>query len=62
MSKNNTMENTFRPYNALEIKAKRESNHFLTKIENERRSSFNVELYLKYLDAQRKTEKRDTRS
>lgn len=56
------MENTFRPYTALELKAKRESNHFLTRIENERRSSFNINLYLKYLDAQRKTEKRDARS
>lgn len=56
------MENTFRPYTALEVKAKRESNHFLTRIENERRSSFNVELYLKYLDAQRREEKRDARA
>jgi len=51
------MENTFRPYNALELKAKRESNHFQTPINNELRSSFNVELYLKYLDAQRREEK-----
>ena len=55
------MENTFRPYTALELKAKRESNHFQTKIENEIRSSFNVELYIKYLNAQRE-EKRDARA
>jgi len=43
------MENTFKPFCWLQKKAKREANHFNTKIENEIRSNFNTELYLKYL-------------
>jgi len=42
-------ENTFKPFTWLQKKAKREANHFQTKIENEVRSTFNTELYLKYL-------------
>jgi len=43
------MENQFKPLTWLQKKAKREKMYFNTKIENEVRSTFNTELYLKYL-------------
>lgn len=45
-------ENQFKPFSWLQKKARKEANHFNVKINDEIRSSFNINLYLKYLECQ----------